>query len=95
MAPEEKYHLKVKLAKITVLAYSGYCLNERPVRFYYRGKIHEIQEILGRTLEDVQPGNERIYTFRVRCRDGKIFLLVNFPALNQWFVSQGSKWRSG
>ena len=79
--------------KISVQTYSGYRLDERPIRFFSGKRMHEIQEVLNRTEEEILPTSERIFHFRVRCKNGKIYSLMHSPDRNQWYLVSGNNTR--
>src|SRR6516165_5768179 len=68
---------------IRVEAYSGYKLNERPIRFDLDEEIYEIEAVEDRCQE---PQAEY---FKVRTKDGKRYLLRYDEAADQWTLHSG------
>ena len=69
--------------RIYVEAYSGYKLNERPIRFDLDEEIYEIEAVEDRWQE---PQAEY---FKVRTRDGKRYLLRHDEADGEWTLQSG------
>ncbi len=57
------------MKKIKVIEYSGYRVNERPVRFFLEGKELKVEEIIDRWY-----GEEYDY-FKVKADDGNVYIL--------------------
>ena len=71
--------------EVKVECYSGYKANERPVAFTYQGDRLEVQEIVDRWYEGGLDGSKPIIDyFKVKDRDGNIYLLRYQPDLNFW-----------
>jgi hypothetical protein len=65
---------------IRVSAYSGYKANERPLRFTFEEREHRVEEILDRWF-----GEDYDY-FKVRTRDGSVFVIKWQRWLDAWFL---------
>lgn len=66
--------------RIKVIEYSGYKVNERPVRFQVGDKELEVDEILDRWY-----GQEHDY-FKVRASDNRIYILRWHRSLDFWSI---------
>jgi hypothetical protein len=71
--------------EVKVECYSGYKADERPVAFTYQGNRLEVKEIVDRWYEGDLDGSKPVIDyFRVRDRDGNIYLLRYQRYLNLW-----------
>lgn len=75
------------LFPVKVECYSGYKLDEYPVRFYWNNSRFEIEEILDRWYQynkdsEFAPANY----FKVRTTDNKIRILKQEAANDCWFL---------
>jgi len=68
--------------KIKVIEYSGYKVNERPVRFYIGDKELKVEEILDRWY-----GQEHDY-FKVRASDNRVYILKWHRTLDFWSIQK-------
>jgi len=68
--------------RIKVIEYSGYKVNERPVRFILGDKELEVKEILDRWY-----GEEHDY-FKVRASDDRIYILRWHRTLDFWSLER-------
>jgi len=75
--------------EITVHAYSGYKVFEKPCSFIHDQRQYRIAEILESTLVESIGSRERIHRFTVLCRNGKKYTLTYYPAVDQWFLEDG------
>jgi hypothetical protein len=67
--------------------YSGYKINERPVAFTFHGGRMDIFDILDRWYEGgVNPEHPAVDYFKVKTRDGGIFILRYEAAPDSWMV---------
>ena len=68
--------------KIRVECYSGYKVDERPVRFFLGEKVYQVVEI-----QDQWYGPESTY-FKVRADDGNLYILSNARSeqTSAWFL---------
>ena len=70
---------------IQVESYAGYKAEESPRAFVYLGKRYEALEILDRWYEGgVDPKALRHDYFRVKTKEGRIFLLRYTPRFQSW-----------
>lgn len=73
--------------RIEVECYSGVKVNERPVIFQFRNRRWEVVEILDRWYEGgIEPGRPALDYFKVRTREGRIFLLRYNCLFDAWAV---------
>lgn len=80
------------MEKIDVVAYSGQRVNERPIRFNYKGEEFRVKKILSRSLKESVPGQERRFHFQVLCQGGKVFSICYDTQQDQWFLEiEGKK----
>lgn len=77
--------------KIDVTCYSGYRLNEKPIKFIYKGKEYLVEEILERSVYESIDGKDRRLTFRLRCRDKKIFSIYYDFCRDEWYLEETGK----
>ena len=68
--------------KITVVAYSGYKANERPLYFFLDDRRLEVRSIINRWY-----GEDQDY-FKVLADDGKIYQMRWHRELDQWFLEK-------
>lgn len=68
--------------RIKVVEYSGYKVNERPVRFQIGGAELEVVEILDRWY-----GQEHDY-FKVRASDNRVYILKWHRTLDFWSIQR-------
>ena len=66
----------MKLHPVRVHTYSGYKVDERPLKFEHEGKEHIIRGIINQTREEIV-GNGLRNKFTVRTEKGKIFTLFH------------------
>jgi hypothetical protein len=72
---------------IKVECYSGYKANERPTAFYYRERRWEIEEIIDRWYEGgLMPGSPDTDYFKVRTKEGEVFILRYLSLFDAWSV---------
>ena len=77
----------MKFELIEVEAYSGHRLNERPLSFVFRGKIHEVREVRDRWHEGGQePGTPQLSYFKVITTEGQEFLLRYNSPFDAWAI---------
>ncbi len=70
---------------IEVECYSGYKGQESPQAFVHLGRRFEIEEILDRWYEGgLDPKAPRQDYFRVKTKEGEIFLLRHTPRFQAW-----------
>lgn len=73
--------------RIQVECRSGYKVNESPAAFTFQGRRWEVAEILDRWYEGgVQPERPLIDYFRVKTREGRVFILLYTSHLDEWFI---------
>jgi hypothetical protein len=73
--------------KVDVDCYAGYKGEEAPRAFSHSGKRYEIREILDRWYEEgpAAPSTRYEY-FKVKSREGEIFLLRYVPSEMSWWL---------
>jgi hypothetical protein len=74
------------LHKIDVVCYSGYRVDERPLKFTFKNKKFQIKKILNRSIEEPIAEQERLYRFQVKCTDNKTYSLLYNSDLDEWFL---------
>ena len=74
--------------KIDVTCYSGYRLNEKPVKFNYKGKEYPVEKILDRSVEESLNGEHRRDRFRVLSRDKKIYSIYYDSLQDDWYLEE-------
>jgi hypothetical protein len=73
--------------QVKVECYSGYRASERPVAFVHEGRRREVIEILDRWCEGgLTPDRPSIDYFKVRTREGEVFLLRYLSLFDSWSV---------
>jgi len=73
--------------RIQVECYSGYKADERPVAFIHEGKRWEVREVVDRWCEGgLTPDRPSIDYFKVRTKEGRIFLLRYLSLFDNWSV---------
>ena len=77
----------MKLHPVRVHTYSGYKVDERPLKFEHEGKEHIIRGIINQTREEIV-GNGLRNKFTVRTEKGKIFTLFHEEIKDQWFLEE-------
>ncbi len=73
--------------RIEVECYSGYRVNERPLAFTFRGQRFEVEEVMDRWYEGGTPGTPgrpELLTFKVRTREGQLYLLRYNSLFDTW-----------
>jgi hypothetical protein len=74
--------------RIAVECYSGHRANERPVAFTIRDRRYEVEEIVDRWYEGgLEPGRPELEYFKVRTREGRLFLLRYNALFDAWSTS--------
>ncbi len=76
--------------RIEVECYSGYRANERPLAFTLRDQRFEVEEVVDRWYEGGAPGRPELLTFKVRTREGRMFLLRYNALFDAWSMSRCS-----
>ena len=71
--------------KIEVECYSGYKLNERPIKFRIGDSVLFVESI-----EDEWRGTDGTY-FRVHADDGNNYILCNIEASDTWLLQSASR----
>jgi hypothetical protein len=71
---------------ISVTCYSGFRLNERPVKFIYRGKEIMIKKILDSAVRESLENRTRQYYFTVTCETDETFTLYYDTGTDCWFL---------
>lgn len=73
--------------RIEVECRSGYKVNEFPVALTFQGRRWEVAEILDRWYEGgVEPERPPMDYFRVKTREGRVFLLLYASHRDEWFI---------
>jgi len=72
--------------EISVICYSGFRINERPVKFKYRGKDFSIKKILDSSVTESLEARTRRYCFTVLCETGEQFGIYFDPGEDLWFL---------
>jgi hypothetical protein len=72
--------------EISVICYSGFRINERPVKFKYRGKDFSIKKILDSSVTESLEARTRRYCFTVLCETGEQFGIYFDPGEDRWFL---------
>jgi hypothetical protein len=72
--------------EISVTCYSGFRINERPVKFKYRGKDFSIKKILDSSITESLESRTRKYYFHVLCETGEQLKIFFDPGEDRWFV---------
>ncbi len=73
---------------IQVECYSGYRVNERPQAFTFRGRRHQVREIVDRWYEgSIDASRPEISYFKVRTTDGQVYLLRYLSLFDSWSVN--------
>lgn len=72
--------------EIAVTCYSGFRINERPVKFKYAGKDFLIKKILESSVTESLENRTRKYCFHVLCETGEQFRIVFDPGKDRWFL---------
>ena len=73
--------------RIEVECYSGHKANERPVAFTFQNNRWEIEEIIDRWYEGgLHPSEPALDYFKVRTREGRIFLLRYNSLFDAWSI---------
>ena len=72
--------------EISVTCYSVFRLNERPVKFKYRGKYFSIKKILDSSVTESLEGRTRKYYFHVLCETGEQLRIFFDPGEDRWFL---------
>lgn len=81
------YGDNVNYEKVQVESYSGYKGNERPAAFVYQGCRLEIVEIIDRWYEGgLEAHQPEIDYFKVKTKEGKVFLLRYLSLFDAWSV---------
>lgn len=75
----------MKFEKISVEAYSGYKVNERPVSFLFRGRWFRVVEIRDRWYEGRSVSPQLDY-FKVRADDHRDYLLRYNSLFDIWSI---------
>ena len=73
--------------RIQVECRSGYKINEYPVAFIFQGRRWEVSEILDRWYEGgVKSERPIIDYFRIKTKEGRVFILMYAGHLDEWFI---------
>lgn len=81
---------------VSVECYSGFKSNERPRAFVFRGKRHEIREILDRWYEGTaDPRIPWVNYFKVRTEGGEEYLLGYHGLFDRWSILLPDEQRDG
>lgn len=73
--------------RIQVECHSGFKMNEYPVAFTFQGRRWDVSEILDRWYEGRRESERpEIDYFRVRTREGRVFILMYAGHLDAWFI---------
>ena len=71
--------------RIDVECFSGHRANERPVAFTLRDRRLEVDQVVDRWYEGgLEPGRPELHYFKVRTREGKLFLLRYNTLFDAW-----------
>lgn len=70
----------------TVLDESGHLL---PQAFTWNGRERDVTEVLDRWYEGGSPGRPAVRYFKVRTRDGSVFILRHAAIFDAWAVLVG------
>ena len=72
---------------VSVACYSGYKANERPRAFVFRGRRHEVSDILDRWYEGgSDPGRPVVDYFKVRTGEGGEYILCYHTLFDRWAI---------
>lgn len=75
------------LERVDVACYGGYKAHERPRTFVFRGRRWEVAEIIDRWYEgSPQAGGPSLDYFKVRTREGTVFLLRYNALFDGWAI---------
>jgi hypothetical protein len=72
--------------EIAVTCYSGFRIDEKPVKFKYRGRDFSIEKILDSAVTESLEDRHRRYFFRVLCETGDKVSLFFDPGEDRWFL---------
>jgi len=73
--------------RIQVECRSGYKINEYPVAFIFQGRRWDVSEILDRWYEGgVKSERPIIDYFRIKTKEGRVFILMYAGHLDEWFI---------
>lgn len=72
--------------EIAVTCYSGFRINEKPVKFKYGGKDFLIKKILESSVTESLENRTRRHCFRVLCETGERFRIFFDPGKDRWFL---------
>ncbi len=72
--------------EISVTCYSGFRINERPVKFKYRGKDFSIKKILDSSVTESLESRTRRYCFSVLCETGEQMRIFFDTGEDRWFL---------
>jgi hypothetical protein len=72
--------------EISVTCYSGFRINERPVKFKYRGKDFSIKKILDSSVTESLENRTRKYYYHVLCETGEQLRISFDPGEDRWFL---------
>jgi hypothetical protein len=72
--------------EISVTCYSGFRINERPVKFKYGGKDFSIKKILDSSVTESLEDRTRKYYFHVLCETGEQLRIFFDPGEDRWFL---------
>jgi hypothetical protein len=73
-------------AVISVTCYSGFRLNERPIKFIYHGKEILIKKILDSAVKETLENRTKQYYFTVTCESNETFTLYYDTGTDCWFL---------
>jgi len=72
--------------EIAVTCYSGFRINEKPVKFKYGGRDFSIKKILNSAVAESLESRTRKYCFHVLCESGEQFRIFFDPGKDRWFL---------
>jgi len=72
---------------IQVSTYSGYKADERPIKFVFKGKMHNIKEIMRQTCEEI-PGDGLRMVYDIKTDEGLTFKLFYNDNQGRWFLEK-------
>lgn len=72
--------------EISVTCYSGFRINERPMKLKYRGKDFSIKKILDSSVMESLENRTRKYYYHVLCETGEQLKIFFDPGEDRWFL---------
>lgn len=76
----------LKKDEVEVTCYSGYRLNEKPVRFRISDREYTVKKIIESSLREIQPEGRRVRYYKVLCESGEVYRLCFDLQDNRWYL---------